>query len=61
MRMFTMLASVLVIMNSTVTAMLVNMGMLVFVLMCMALSGSSPMFMAMDVLMGMGTFHRGLP
>ena len=57
--MFTVLASVLMIMALVVGAMLVSMGMLVLVLMFMfvGLSRSMHVFMAVDMLMGMGTLH----
>lgn len=61
MGMFTMLASVLVVRDFIVGAMLVNMGMLVFMLMCMTQSRAMLMLMAMDVLMRMGTFHAVAP
>jgi hypothetical protein len=55
--MFTVLASVLMVMALDVGAMLVSMGMLVFVFMFVSLSRSMYVFMTVDVLMGMGTLH----
>ncbi len=57
MLMFTVLAGMLVIMALGVGGMLVSMGMFVFMFMVVSLSRSMHMFMAVDVLMGVGTFH----
>ena len=51
------LASVLMIMALGVGAMLVSMGVLVLVFMFVSLNRSMGVFMAMNVLMGMRTFH----
>jgi hypothetical protein len=56
--MFTVLASVLMVMVLGVGTMLVRMGMLVLMSMFVSLSRYMHVFMAMDVRMGMGTFHR---
>ena len=56
--MFTVLATVLMVMAFGVGAMLVSMGMLVLMFMLVSLSRSMHVFMAVDVLMGMGTLHR---
>jgi hypothetical protein len=55
--MFTVLASVLMVMPLGVDAMLVGMGMLVLMFMFVSLSRSMHVVMAVDVLMGMGTLH----
>jgi len=55
--MFTVLASVLMVMALGVGAMLVSMGMLVLMFMFVSLSRSMHVFMAVDMLMGMGTLH----
>ena len=55
--MFTVLASVLMVMALRVGAMLVSMGMLVLMFMFVSLSRSMHVFMAVDMLMRMGTFH----
>jgi hypothetical protein len=57
MLMGTMLASVLMVMALSVDAMLMSMGMLVLMFMIVRLSRFMQVFMAVDVLMGMGTFH----
>ena len=57
MLMFTVLATVLMVMAFGVGAMLVSMGMLVLMFMLVSLSRSMHVFMAVDVLMGMGTLH----
>ena len=56
--MFTVLASVLMVMALGVCAMLVSMGMFVLMFMFVSLSRSMHVFMAMDMLMGMGTLHE---
>ena len=53
--MFTVLASVLMVMALGVGAMLVSMGMLM--LMFVSLSRFMHVFMAVDMCMGMGTLH----
>ena len=55
--MFTVLASVLMVMALRVGAMLVSMGMLVLMVMFVSLSRSMHVFMAVDMLMRMGTLH----
>ena len=55
--MFTVLAAVLMVMALGVGAMLVSMGMLVLMFMFVSLSRSMHVFMAVDMLMGMGTLH----
>ena len=55
--MFTVLASVLMVMALGVRAMLVSMGMLVLMFMFVSLSRSMHVFMGMDVFMGMRTLH----
>jgi hypothetical protein len=57
MLMGTMLASVLMVMALSVGAMLMSMGMFVLMFMIVRLSRFMQVFMAVDVLMGMGTFH----
>ena len=55
--MFTVVASVLMVMARGVGTMLVSMGMLVLMLMIVSLSRSMLVFMAVKMLVGMGTFH----
>ena len=57
MLMFTMLASVLVVVAPSVGAMLMSMGVLVRMFMFVRLIRSMHVFMVVDVLMGVGTFH----
>lgn len=59
--MFTVLATVLMVMALGVGAMLMSMGMLVLMFMFVSLSRSMHVFMAMDVFMGMRTLHAGTP
>ena len=57
MLMFTMLASVLVVVAPSVGAMLMSMGVLVRMFMFVRLIRSMHVFMVVDVLMGVGAFH----
>ena len=57
MLMGTMLASVLMVMALSVGAVLMSMGMLVLMFMIVRLSRFMQVFMAVDVLVGIGTFH----
>jgi hypothetical protein len=59
--MFTVLASVQMVMPRGVGTMLVSMGMLVLMLMIMSLSRFMLVFMAVNMLVGMRTFHGGTP
>jgi hypothetical protein len=55
--MCTVLAGMLMVMALGIGVMLVSMGMLVLMFMFVSLSRSMRVFMTMDVLMGMRTFH----
>jgi len=55
--MFTMLVSVLMVMAPGVGAMVVSMCMLVLMFVAVSLSRSVHVFMAVEMLMRMGTFH----
>ena len=58
---FTMIASMLMLMTLTVGAMLMSMLVLVRMFMVVRLGRSMHVFMPMDVLMSMGAFHGGTP
>ena len=55
--MFTVLAGVLMVMAPSVRAMVVSMCMLVLMFVVVSLSRSMHVFMAVEMLMRMGTFH----
>ncbi|HKY70903.1 MAG TPA: hypothetical protein VJL88_03210 [Nitrospira sp.] len=57
MLMFAVLASVLMVMPYGIGTVLVSMGMLVLMFMVVSLSRSMLVFMAVNVLVGMGAFH----